>query len=282
MSSIELPLPPRKRARRGSRSPLASLRRRIIQALRQADLHNLVEVTVIHGILLMRPVSGIDIDFGYPRSQAHHGLHPSHFNCPASITNPLEHVSWAQGQDFSLCQSLSLPTMLRASAAVQRSLSRSEINSLRQSNKLALEAWLQSSTDRRNAGSGVQLDANASANHWNLQHIQQLMDITNHPDLLLVNHLAQGFPITGEIPGGGIFPAAPTARPSKWQATDLVVDNAGLIKLATYLDKTDNDLELASAVIADVEEEIAAGRALGSFSILGRPDSLEFASPLFG
>ncbi|KAF4647921.1 hypothetical protein FOL47_003967, partial [Perkinsus chesapeaki] len=223
MSTTEVnPQPPRKKARRGQRSWLATLRRR--WAIRHKDLDKLVEVILLHGILMLRPVKGAPVTYGYPITKRP-GQHTNDYSTPPSVTTPEQHTELMTINHLTPRAPMSLPTMLQATAAIQSELSTSEINRVRESNMKALTAWLDSQQPSSNP-----TQVHTAAPHWKLHHISALMELTNHRDVDLVQHLSSGFPITGTVSSGGLFPPLKKPRRARLAPEDLVADQSHLEK----------------------------------------------------
>ncbi|KAF4648817.1 hypothetical protein FOL47_002745, partial [Perkinsus chesapeaki] len=109
-----------------------------------------------------------------------------------------------------------------------------------------------------------------------------LMELTNHRDVDLVQHLSPGFPITGTVSSGGLLPPLKKPRRARLSPEDLVADQSHLEKVQNYLCETGDEERLLAAVEEDILSETESGRSVSHYHINGTPDFIKFVSPLFG
>ncbi|KAF4702510.1 hypothetical protein FOZ62_018606, partial [Perkinsus olseni] len=165
--------------------------------------------------------------------------------------------------------------MLQATAAASKALTAAELRWIRHHNQKAIEDFIAS----HKGDTGLQ--SHRAASHWQLSTIQLLVSLTHHIDTTIVKDLSEGFPISGDIPSGGLFPNLPKPRLSRCRADALRVVPADVRRLSSYLKSSTKDSRLQQAVVDDVHTEVSLGRALGPFPIVDDmlPRSILFASP---
>ncbi|KAF4650740.1 hypothetical protein FOL47_000895, partial [Perkinsus chesapeaki] len=266
--------PPLKKTRRGLRSPLNSIRRKILTALRIAGLSPLLEAVLDHNILVVRPREATTIRYGYPLTKSSRGSQPHDYAPPVEVTTTLQHCHWALSQEFFLSTDYELPTMLQATVAIQSRLTPAELNWIREHNTKSISSWIAHKLPASHKTS-------PAAAHWNVNHISELVNLTHYVDTTLCENLAEGFPLLGQIPSGGVFPPATKPRVAKFAADDLSCSTVSLSKVASYLLRTPVEQRLQDAVISDVYNEIKLGRATGPYDLHDLPASITYASPLF-
>ncbi|KAF4654748.1 hypothetical protein FOL47_009789 [Perkinsus chesapeaki] len=279
-SNNQIPSP--KRRRGGRRSKMNEILRKAKQALIHARLADLVEVVAFQGILVIRPrlEAGPNITYGYPsaRQSVYNIIHAE--DRASDVSSPAEHIEWALQQQFIEPPRVELPSMLQATVAVQNELPPEDINWLRANNKLKLHSWLGTTK----CGQEIAYKSRfirPTLSNWKLDRIIELVKVTRFRDEDIVFDLALGFPLTGVIPDGGLFPVSPKPKIARHSPQDLHLTTPALKALHSYLiNNFDNPL-MNEAIVEDVHNEVSLLRAIGPFSLEDIPAAVNFISPLF-
>lgn len=160
-------------------------------------------------------------------------------------------------QGFDIETKYELPTMLQVVASALRALTKAELRWLRHHNQVALSQLSASSPPN------CKFKPHLAASHWNLHTLQLLVSLTNHVDSQLVRDLSQGFPITGDIPDGGLFPKLTKPRVARCDRNDLMLRTRDIQRMSSYLRTSKTDERLQEALSADILAEVSLGRAEG-------------------
>lgn len=241
------------------------------KALYSQHLLNQLEVTYEYDLYILRPVITVPIKYGYPYAgSSRDSLSASTSNCTSGLT-PSEHVCWATTTYFHVKGHPILPTMLQGTTAIHR-VALEDLRLLREHNLdvLASRFPCYPTTD-------------AKINHWRCDNIQFMIDLTHYIDKDIVHSLEHGFPLTGNIPCGGLFEDAPHPKIAKLHPSDLKSSSRDIERLLQYLRGPINAVvDLRAAVAQDVVDEALKLRALGPLPIDHTFDSDFFVSPIFG